>query len=100
MQKSDILGFMGRKKILPKELAKKLNCTESMISCLISGKSKLTYDKIKKLFEMGATVEELFGVAYTGQAGQPVNLASLSDAEVKELVRRGLAGLAAGNGVG
>ncbi|MDR2593916.1 MAG: helix-turn-helix domain-containing protein [Fibromonadaceae bacterium] len=98
MQKNNILGFVERKKISQKELAKSLNCTVSQVSCIISGKSKPSYGKIKKLLEMGATVEELFGMSYTGQGGQPVKFANLSDADAVAIVRQGL-GVLVGNGV-
>jgi len=82
------------------EFAKKLGVTQTNVSLWERGKGSPSFNQAKKLLEMGATVEELFGIPYAGQSGQPLNLASLSDAEVKELVRRGLAGLAAGNGGG
>jgi len=61
MQKNGILGFMHRKNISQKSLAKSLKCTDSMISFIVSGRSSLTFDKIIKLIEMGATTIELFG---------------------------------------
>jgi len=80
-------------------LAKMLEINQANVSEWEIGKGSPSYAVLKKLFEMGATVEEVFGVPYKGKS-EGINLASLSDAEVKELVRRGLAGLAAGNGVG
>jgi len=71
------------------ELAKKLGIKSANISEWEKGTGTPSFAQVKKLLEMGATVEELFGIPYAGQGGQPVKFA-FSDAEAAELVRRGL----------
>jgi len=90
MAKIDLSGFMHRRKMGQVKLAKELGITQQTISMYCNGKATPSYATIKKLLQMGATVEELFGIPYTGQSGQPLNLASLSDAEASAIVRQGL----------
>ncbi|MCL1955817.1 MAG: helix-turn-helix transcriptional regulator [Fibromonadales bacterium] len=97
--------FLGVKKFRERlgwnqiKMAKELGCKNSSIyHHWENGKYTPPFAVIKQLFEMGATVEELFGVPYKG-ANEPLNLAGLSDADMAEIVKRGM-GYMAGNGVG
>jgi transcriptional regulator with XRE-family HTH domain len=90
MLKTGILSFMRRKHISQKSLAKIFSCTDAMVSCIVSGKNKPSYDKLKILLEMGATVEELFGVEYNRVA-----VAKESDLDFKRRVALALRELAA-----
>ncbi|MCL2261075.1 MAG: hypothetical protein FWC15_06960, partial [Fibromonadales bacterium] len=47
---------------------------------------------VQKLFEMGATVEELFGVTYIGGTA-PIDSAKITREQAISIVRAGLAGI-------
>ena len=79
-------------------LAKMLGINPTNVSEWEASRGTPSYAVLKKLFEMGATVEELFGIAYKGQGGGAVDLASLSDSDAAALVKRGLAELAGARG--
>jgi len=61
------------------EFAKKLGVTQTNVSLWERGKGYPSFAQAKKLLEMGATVEELFGVSYQ-------NGGSGVDGEFKEKV--------------
>jgi len=98
-------GFLGVKNFrerlgwTQKKMSDYLGCkTTPVYHHWETGKNDPPFEVVQKLFELGATVEELFGIAYKGQQGEPVNLASLSDADAAALVKRGLAELAGARG--
>jgi len=102
---SEKQGFLGVKKFRErlgwsqKKMAEELGCENpSSYHHWENGKYTPPFSVIQKLLEMGATVEELFGIAYKGQGGGAVDLASLSDADAAALVKRGLAELAGARG--
>jgi transcriptional regulator with XRE-family HTH domain len=68
-------------------LANALDRTIANVSEWELGKGFPSYQVIKRLLELGATVEELFDVPYKGSA---TPLKDLSDAELGDFVRRGL----------
>lgn len=53
--------FMKRMRMNQAGLAKKLNCSQPLVSSWISGSGQPTYDKIAKLIDLGITLDELFG---------------------------------------
>ena len=67
MSKTNISTFMRRKNLSQSELAKILNCTNSMVSLYISGKSGISSEKMQVLIELGITPEELFGDKFGGK---------------------------------
>lgn len=92
-EKKDIIGikkFRERMNFKQNQLAQELNCkTPSVLSQWESGLNEPNFVVIKKLFEMGATVEELFGVSYRGSEVPPAKV-DFSDEELADFVRRGL----------
>jgi len=59
-----IKSFRERKKMNVITFAEELNVSDTTYNNWEKGKGKPPFDIVKKLFEMGATVEELFGVEY------------------------------------
>ena len=53
--------FMKRMRLNQAGLAKKLNCSQPLISSWVGGTGQPTLDKIVKLIDLGITLEELFG---------------------------------------
>ncbi|MDR2582341.1 MAG: helix-turn-helix transcriptional regulator [Fibromonadaceae bacterium] len=72
------------------DLARALKIKPQNVSLWEAGKGTPSFAQAKKLFEMGAMVEELFGIPYSVQSEQPANLAGLSDADAGAIVRQGL----------
>ena len=57
----DRLGFRTKE-----QFGNALGCTHGLVSQWSSGKTRPSYDMCRKLLELGATVEELFGVDCRG----------------------------------
>jgi transcriptional regulator with XRE-family HTH domain len=57
----DIARFCKRMGYTYAELAKLLGVTQSLIGQSAGGRTKLGYDNLLKLIQLGATAEELFG---------------------------------------
>jgi len=88
--------FLGVKKFRERmgwkqnELAKRLGCkTTPVYHHWETGKNDPPFLVVQQLLEMGATVEELFGVHYDVQGGEPVKVA-FSPAEAGAIVKEGL----------
>jgi len=62
------------------EFAKILNVHQTSVSSWERGKGNPSFEEAKRLLDMGATVEELFGVSYSTKGG------SVVDSEFKEKV--------------
>jgi transcriptional regulator with XRE-family HTH domain len=71
------------------QLAEMLNVSPVAYNFYESGKNQPNFQIYKKLFELGASVEELFGVSYGGTKPPPADL-KVSKEEAKEIVRVGL----------
>ncbi|MCL1957109.1 MAG: helix-turn-helix domain-containing protein [Fibromonadales bacterium] len=69
-------------------LAKFLDINSANVSGWESGNGFPSYNILKRLFEMGATVEELFGVNYSPTRIPPA--ADISSEEAADIVRKGL----------
>jgi transcriptional regulator with XRE-family HTH domain len=94
-EKKPFLGlkkFRERMKFKQNELAKELGQSPSNYHHWETGKYEVTFSAIKKLFEMGATVEELFGVTYTG-GNPPIDDSKITKEQAINIVRAGLAGI-------
>ena len=71
-------GFLGvkkfreRKNMLANQLAKALNVSNAVYSNWENGKRDPSFEVVQKLFEMGATVEELFGIEYESKIAQKI----------------------------
>jgi len=70
------------------QLAKMLDVSPVAYNFYEKGKNEPDFKTYKKLFELGATVEELFGVSYGGKI--PPTDIKVSKEEAKEIVRIGL----------
>ncbi|MDR2581695.1 MAG: helix-turn-helix transcriptional regulator [Fibromonadaceae bacterium] len=84
--------FRERMKLKQNEMAKELGQSPSNYHHWETGKYEVTFSAIKKLFEMGATVEELFGVTYTGGTS-PLENPKITKEQAINIVRAGLAGI-------
>jgi len=94
-----IKKFRQRLQISTQEaLAKELGVNQATISNWEKGEFLQTYEPIRKLFEMGATVEELFGVSYGGVNVAPTCL-KVSKEEATAIVKVGLYNLIGSVGV-
>jgi transcriptional regulator with XRE-family HTH domain len=62
---NNIVDFCRRNRVNQKELANKLGVSNSAISEIKNKKRNPTYEQILLLAEMGATLEELFGIEYS-----------------------------------
>jgi transcriptional regulator with XRE-family HTH domain len=70
-------------------LAKFLDINPANISGWESGNGFPSYQILKRLLEMGATVEELFGIPYKSLT-ETHSKVNFSDAELADFVKRGL----------
>jgi transcriptional regulator with XRE-family HTH domain len=70
-------------------LAKALGINPANVSEWEGGNGFPSYQVIKKLLEMGATVEELFGISYKTLATN-TSKTNFTDAELGDFVKRGL----------
>ncbi len=61
MNSLDIAKFSSRVGLNYREIAEKLGKTTSLIGQVARGASKLSYENVAKLVEMGITAEELLG---------------------------------------
>jgi transcriptional regulator with XRE-family HTH domain len=86
-----LIKFRERAKFKQKELAEKLGLTPVAYNHYEKSKNEPDHSTYKKLFELGATVEELFGVNYS--AKPPKADLKVSKEEATEIVRVGMAGL-------
>jgi len=94
-EKKPFLGlkqFRERMKLKQNELAKELGQSPSNYHHWETGRYEVTFSAMKKLFEMGATVEELFGITYTGGVS-PIDDAKITREQAIKIVRAGLAGI-------
>ncbi|MDR2999775.1 MAG: helix-turn-helix domain-containing protein [Fibromonadaceae bacterium] len=67
VKKKSFLGlkkFRERIELRQNQLAEKLGATSAAYNNWEKGKNELSHNIYKKLFELGATVEELFGIEY------------------------------------
>ena len=62
----DCNSFINRKGWKQRELAQRLNIGTSTVGMWCTGQSTPSYGVILKLIELGMTMEELFGVEYSG----------------------------------
>jgi len=89
-------GFIGLKKVRERlglkqrELADILCISPSNYHHWESGRYEVPFSALQKLFEMGATVEELFGVAYSPGNYSAMLKQPLSAAEAGAIVKQGL----------
>jgi len=60
-QTLDIARFCKRMGYTYNDLSKKIGMTQSLIGQAACGRTKLSYENILKLIQLGATAEELFG---------------------------------------
>ncbi|MDR3001156.1 MAG: helix-turn-helix transcriptional regulator [Fibromonadaceae bacterium] len=94
-EKQSFLGikkFRERMKLKQNQLAKELGQSPAAYHHWEMGKNDPPFSAVQKLFEMGATVEELFGVAYTG-GNSPIENAKITRDQAINIVRAGLAGI-------
>lgn len=95
--------FIGLKKFRERmgwqqnQLAEKLGLSPSNYHHWESGKYEASFLAIQKLFELGATVEELFGVDYSSKP--PKADLKVSKEEAIEIVRVGMSGLIGSVGI-
>lgn len=81
----DIVKFLDRKKLSQTELAKMLGATPQNVNRWASGEGFPGYEMCAGLIKLGATTEEIFGIA----SDTPVNHVD-TDAEFKRRVRAAL----------
>jgi len=74
------------------QLAKELGQSPTAYHHWEMGKNDPPFRAVQKLFEMGATVEELFGVTYTGGIS-PIEDSKITREQAINIVRAGLAGI-------
>jgi len=67
--KVGIRKFREKMQVSQTELAEKLDILQSNVSAWEIGRSTPSFEIAKKLFEMGITVEELFGIEYEKMHG-------------------------------
>jgi len=99
-EKQRFLGikkFRERMKLKQNQLAKELGQSPAAYHHWEIGKHDPPFEVVQKLFEMGATVEELFGIAYTG-GNPPIDDAKITKEQAINIVRAGLAGILHGHG--
>jgi len=84
-----LIKFRKRIDLRQNQLAEKLNVSPVAYNYYEKGKNEPDFQTYKKLFELGATVEELFDVSYSGKKSPPADL-KVSKEEAKEIVRVGL----------
>jgi transcriptional regulator with XRE-family HTH domain len=65
MESLNIPAFLSRKKLKQRELAESLGVSLGFIGQLATGRSKVSYDVLLKLIDLGINMEELFGVEYS-----------------------------------
>ena len=90
--------FLGLKKFRERvgwkqnELAKRLGCkTTPVYHHWETGRNDPPFEVVQQLFELGATVEELFGIPYSSKLAK-VDL-KVSKEEAIEIVRVGMSGI-------
>jgi len=94
-EKQQFLGikkFRERMNMKQNQLAKELGQSPTAYHHWEMGKNDPPFRAVQKLFEMGATVEELFGVTYIGGTA-PIDSAKISREQAINIVRAGLAGI-------
>jgi len=74
------------------QLAKELGQSPTAYHHWEIGKNDPPFRIVQKLFEMGATVEELFGITYIGGTS-PIDNAKITRDQAIKIVRAGLAGI-------
>jgi len=84
-----LIKFRKRMDFRQNQLAEILNVSPVAYNYYEKGKNEPDFKTYKKLFELGASVEELFGVSYGGAKPPPADL-KVSKEEAKEIVRVGL----------
>jgi len=62
--KDGLKHFRFRKNLKQEDLANALEVNQQNISIWEAGRTRPSYQTLKKLLELGATVEEIFGVEY------------------------------------
>ena len=82
-----IKKFRKRAHLNQTELAKKLNILQANVSKWEIGRSVPSLDVSKKLFELGITVEEFFGIDYNTIHGL-VKIESLKDEMLQTVLKR------------
>ena len=93
--KENTKEFLGLKKFRERlnlksnQLAKQLNVSSAVYSNWESGKRDPSFNIVQKLFKMGASVEELFSVPYSGIGQLPDDL-KVSTEQATAIVRAGL----------
>jgi transcriptional regulator with XRE-family HTH domain len=103
-KKSEIIRFLGLKKFRERlnlksnQLAKELNASSAVYSNWESGKRDPSFGVVQKLFKMGATVEELFGIPYLGIKPPSEDL-MVSKEQAAEIVRVGFYTLIGNSGI-
>jgi len=57
----NISAFLHRKKLKQRELAENLGVSVGFVGQLATSKSRVSYDALLKLIDLGITAEEMFG---------------------------------------
>jgi len=99
-EKKRFLGikkFRERMKLKQNQLAEMLDIGTVAYNHYEIGRSDASYEVYRKLFEMGATVEELFDVPYSSKP--PRADLKVSKEEAIEIVRVGMSGLIGSVGI-
>ncbi|MCL2282918.1 MAG: helix-turn-helix transcriptional regulator [Fibromonadales bacterium] len=86
--KNGIRNFRKRLQLNQVELAEKLGIGQQAISTWESDKGYPSFLVAKQMLEMGATVEELFGIPYNNSV--TTSKVDFTDAELGDFVKRGL----------
>jgi len=80
--------FRKRMEFRQNQLAEMLDVSPVAYNFYEKGKNEPDFKTYKKLFELGATVEELFGINYSPSRIPPEN--ELSEEEAASIVKKGL----------
>jgi DNA-binding XRE family transcriptional regulator len=82
-----IKNFRDRMRWNQAQLAKKVDLLQSTVSSWEKGKNVPSFHVARKLMEMGATVEEVFGLKYN-EMHSLVKAESATSNELQEVIRR------------
>lgn len=89
--KDGIRNFRERMRFNQAELAEKLGIIQQNVSVWESGKGFPSFQVAKKLLELGATVEEVFGIKYTSANKiPPIDMFNIADDVAEIIVRKGI----------
>ena len=88
--KNGIKNFRERMSLNQAELAEKLGIIQQNISVWESGRGNPSFQVAKKLLEMGATVEEIFGINYSYDPYNAMNDVNISGEVAEAIVRIGI----------